>query len=264
MLDEIKSVKFEENLQKEADLTPVYQITKLASDTYQIYSFENKSAEIINSKAALKTVASLRGGSYLSADLTKSVTELDNFSSVIITADALKMTKTAAVSTDKEPWALKSINGVEYFVKADGEEEEDDKIHKEESLSCTAAAKPVEYTVRINAHNVAEIGKIASIAEEEFGAQYGSVSIPSTESIVFIVASPEDGAAVHKGIQTKLDQNKIFLPNEAVMVAKPDGAICNHMENEHGMPEYCRDTKDMCKMTSPETKVVYFADKPET
>lgn len=271
MLDELNTIKFEENLTKQADLTPVYQITKVANDTYQVYSFENRSAEIINSKAALKTVASLRGGSYLSPELTKAVTGLDNFSSVIITADALSLSKKASVATDSEPWKLITVNDVEYFVKVEADTE-DDTVQKEASseaaLTKTASVHAHNYTVKVNAHNIGEIAKIAGFAEEMLGAQPDSFSVnPDTNTIVFVVASPENGCAVQADMLKKLENGNIILPDSNVVVADETGALhqggCPCCQKGHGM-EYHRSHDGMCCMKSPETPKVFYADKPET
>ena len=152
MLEFEQNIKFEENLEKEASYTPYYQITRLASDAYQIYSHETKLAEIQNSKNTLKTIASLRGGSYLNAELSKAVTELAPFSSIIVTENAVSLSKKASADSNKEPWQLVSVNGVEYFIKAEGEDTEEQKKEASEdaALTKTASAKPQTYT---NIHN---------------------------------------------------------------------------------------------------------------
>lgn len=268
MLDELNTIKFEENLTKQADLTPMYQITKVANDTYQVYSFENRSAEIINSKAALKTVASLRGGSYLSPELTKAVTGLGNFSSVIITADALSLSKKASVATDSEPWKLVTVNDVEYFVKVEADTDEDNvqkEASSEAALTKTASVKPHNYTVKVNAHNIAEIAKIAGFAEELLGAQPDSFSTnPDTNTIVFVVASPEDGCSVQAEMLKKLEQGNIILPNSSVVVADESGALhqggcpcCQHMQ-------YKRPHDGMFCMKPAGSPKEYYADKEQT
>lgn len=275
MLEELNTIKFEQNVSKKADYTPVFQLTKVSDDSFHLYSFETKSSENYNAKGMLKAIASLRGGSYLSADLTKQINSLGAYESVTITKDALRVTKSASIDTqDKEPWKLVAVNGVEYFVKADCEEDEDD-VNKQASddsgIAKTASASLHNYTVRINAHNVTEIAKIAGFAEESMGAQYGSFETnPADASISFIVASPDAGYQVQDSIHKALENGKIFLPQDNVVVADEQGALCGHHHgcpccggNPHQDAEYHRNHDGMASMKMPGNVVIY-ADKPET
>lgn len=275
MLDELNKIKFESNVEKQADLTPMYQLTKMASDTYHLYSFEAKDGKTYNTKGLLKTIASLRGGSYMSAQLTKHLNEMGNYDSVTITADSLKLSKSASAEhQDHEPWKLVAVNGVEYFVKAEADDE--DVVEKEASdaskIAKTASVSSHNYTVCIKAHNIAEIAKIANFAEETMGAQKGSFETnPTTASISFVVASPDAGYQVQDGIHKALENGKIFLPQDNVVVADESGALCGHHHgcpccggNPHQDMEYHRDHHGMHGMQMPGTQVMIYADKPET
>ncbi len=275
MLDELNTIKFEKNLAKEADLTPVYQLTKVANDSFHLYSFENRSGAAYNTKGVLKAIASLRGGSYMSADLTKKMAALDNYGSITITADALSLSKKAALSTDEEPWKLVSVNGVEYFVKAEADTEDKEEVSKEASLSGltkTASAKTQTYTIRINAHNLSEIAKIANSAEEAMGANPGSFETnPDTNAIVFTVDSAEPGYKVQDGIHKALEHGKIFLPQDNVVVADEAGCLCGHNHgcpccggNPHQEGEYHRDHTGMHSACLPGTTIMLYADDPKT
>jgi len=228
MLEFEQNVKFEENLEKEASYTPYYQITRLASDAYQIYSHETKLAEIQNSKNTLKTIASLRGGSYLNAELTKAVTELAPFSSIIVTENAVSLSKKASADSNREPWQLVSVNGVEYFIKAEGEDTEEQKKEASEdaALTKTASAKPQTYTISIEAHNVAEIAKIAEYAVEEMGADPKSFSCPMQKKIVFDINSVNPMEQIHQDAHKFLGNHNIYVPDQNVNVCNEAGEVC--------------------------------------
>lgn len=269
MLEFEQNIKFEENLEKEASYTPYYQITRLASDAYQIYSHETKLAEIQNSKNTLKTIASLRGGSYLNAELTKAVTELAPFSSIIVTENAVSLNKTAAAATGKEPWQLVSVNGVEYFIKAEGEQSEEEEQKKEASadvaLTKTAAAKPQTYTISIEAHNVAEIAKIAEHAVEEMGADPASFGCPMQKKIVFDIQSANPMHQVHQDVHNFLGKHNIYVPDANVKEVDQAGAMCcNCPACQHAACDHDQKVQAPTAVQGPKGEVMYTLTSPET
>lgn len=222
MLD-LEYKKFEPRVEKEADYTPEYQITKLADDTYQIYSFSERSASIKNSNSTLKAIASLRGGSYLDAHLANAVLDMDKFSSITVTADALAITKTAAVSSDEEPWELVSLNGNEYFIKSTAAKEVKE-LEEKESVKKTAAVKHT-YLVKVQTHNITELAKIASFAEDTLCAKPNSFETTGPTVAVFEVATPESSEMCQQEIIKKLIESNIILPDTNVQVFK-DNCPC--------------------------------------
>lgn len=268
MLEFEQNIKFEENLEKEASYTPYYQITRLASDAYQIYSHETKLAEIQNSKNTLKTIASLRGGSYLNAELTKAVTELAPFSSIIVTENAVSLNKTAAASTGKEPWKLVSVNGVEYFIKAEGEKDEEEQKKEasaDAALTKTAAAKPQTYTISIEAHNVAEIAKIAEHAVEEMGADPASFGCPMQKKIVFDIHSTNPMHQVHQDVHNFLGKHNIYVPDGNVKEVDQAGAMCcNCPACQHAACEHDQKVQAPTAVQGPKGEVMYTLTSPET
>ena len=268
MLEFEQNIKFEENLEKEASYTPYYQITRLASDAYQIYSHETKLAEIQNSKNTLKTIASLRGGSYLNAELTKAVTELAPFSSIIVTENAVSLNKTAAASTGKEPWKLVSVNGVEYFIKAEGEKDEEEQKKEasaDAALTKTAASKPQTYTISIEAHNVAEIAKIAEYAVEEVGADPASFSCPMQKKIVFDIHSTNPMHQVHQDMHNFLGKHDIHVKDDKVREVDQSGAMCcNCPACQHAACEHDQKVQAPTAVQGPKGEVMYTLTSPET
>lgn len=209
--------KFEDQtLETKADYTPKYQLTKVASDKYQFYSFEDNSASLCTTKGALKLLASLRGGKCLDQVLSKKVIAMDNFDTITVAGSALKLGKTA--SGDKmghEPWKLVAVNNVEYFVKADEDVEE-----KEVAKKVTASVHPVThtYTVRIKAHNFRELTKIAACAEQELGAVPGTTQVPNQETISFDMNTQDLPQDAQTNIEKALEHEQVFLPKENVGV----------------------------------------------
>lgn len=276
--------QFETNITKEADYTPVYQITKVASDAYQIYSFEDKSAKIHNENGMLKTVASYRGGSYLSKDLTTSLTNLDKFDSVVVTADALSLSKTASISKDKEPWKLVCVNGIEYFIKAEGAQ--DEEVAKEATetaaIQKTASAKSQKYTVNITAHSLSELSKIADFAPEAFGADPNNIDVNHSgiqKQIIIEIETPKNPHEVQQDIQKGLEQNDIYVPNESVQVFDQQGtqccvpgcpcsSCCQPVTKETVQVPTTgpaiQQEQDGYQLVSPETAVVAYASCAET
>lgn len=205
----------------EANYSEQYQLTKLASDMYQLYSFADRNAELCNTKEALKRLASLRGGRSLDKALSNHVINMDTFSTITVTASATALTKTAsAEDQSEEPWKVVAMNGVEYFVSTKEEEEQ------EPAKKVTAAANTKHvYTVQIQAHNVSEIAKIAGFAEEKLQAIPATTQVPTQNSIVFDVATegtPEDAKA---SIQKEVEGGGIFLQDKAYNVFN-DGCPC--------------------------------------
>lgn len=209
--------KFEDQqLETKADYTPKYQLTKVASDKYQFYSFEENNASLCTTKGALKLLASLRGGKCLDKDLSQKVIAMNNFDTITVAGSALKLSKTASGDkTGHEPWKLVAVNNVEYFVKAD--EDTDDK---EVVKKVTASAKPVThtYTVRIKAHNFRELTKIAACAEQELGAIPGTTQVPNQETISFDVNTQDLPQEAQTNIEKALEHEQVFLPQENVGV----------------------------------------------
>ena len=229
------SKKFEENTEKSISYTPLYQVTRVAENAFQVYSHLDKSASIHNTSDTLKVLASLRGGRNLDTKTANAISNLDHFSSVVITEDALSLRKQASVDTDREPWKLVVVGGVEYFVKSDAEVESEELEKEAESkakLKKTAAPVSNKYTIRIEAHNVSEIGKIAGFAEEAFGAIPSSFEIPGNEQnvIVFDTNTPNTPHQEHECIMEGLCKNNIHLPDGGVSVVDETGGICNGPE----------------------------------
>lgn len=267
MLEFEQNIKFEENLEKEASYTPYYQITRLASDAYQIYSHETKLAEIQNSKNTLKTIASLRGGSYLNAELSKAVTELAPFSSIIVTENAVSLSKKASADSNKEPWQLVSVNGVEYFIKAEGEgaEEQKKEASEDAALTKTASAKPQTYTISIEAHNVAEIAKIAEHAVEEVGADPASFSCPMQKKIVFDIQSANPMHQVHQDVHNFLGKHNIYVPDGNVKEVDQAGAMfCNCPACQHSACDNDQKVQAPTAVQGPKGEVTYTLTSPET
>lgn len=272
MLEFEQNIKFEENLEKEASYTPYYQITRLASDAYQIYSHETKLAEIQNSKNTLKTIASLRGGSYLNAELSKAVTELAPFSSIIVTENAVSLSKKASADSNKEPWQLVSVNGVEYFIKAEGEDTEEQKKEASEdaALTKTASAKPQTYTISIEAHNVAEIAKIAEHAVEDIGADPASFGCPMQKKIVFDIKSANPMHQVHQDVHDFLGKYNIYVPDRNVKEVDQAGAMCcscpacQHPACHQPACDNEQKVQAPTAVQGPKGEVMYTLTSPET
>lgn len=262
MFEELKDLsgRFESTKTEETNYTPEYQITKLSNDAYQVYSFQEKSAEINNTNATLKKIASLRGGAYLDAKLASAVTSLDNFSSIIVTSDAMRMTKKASVNDNKEPWDLVSVNGVEYFVKAASTEDEVSDEEKEKAVKKTASVKHT-YLVRVTAHNVREIAKIASSAEDKLNAKACSIEVPSQEVIVFEVDTPKSMKDLHTSIMEKLIEGGIILPDDNVQVFNDTCPCGCGKEVKNNLYD---DTDCGYVLISPESEKIVTANNKET
>ena len=208
--------RFEDtNNEVKADYSPKYQLTKVASDKYQFYSFEENTASLCNTKGALKFLASLRGGKCLDKDLSQKVMAMGNFDTITVAGSALKLGKIASGDkTGHEPWKLVAVNNVEYFVKADEDAEE--PVAKK----VTASAYPTThtYTIKIKAHNVREIAKIAECAEQTLGAIPGTTQVPNQETIYFDVNTQELPQEAQTNIEKALEHENVFLPKENVGV----------------------------------------------
>lgn len=208
--------RFEDtNNEVKADYSPKYQLTKVASDKYQFYSFEENTASLCNTKGALKLLASLRGGKCLDKDLSQKVMAMGNFDTITVAGSALKLGKIASGDkTGHEPWKLVAVNNVEYFVKADEDAEE--PVAKK----VTASAYPTThtYTIKIKAHNVREIAKIAECAEQTLGAIPGTTQVPNQETIYFDVNTQELPQEAQTNIEKALEHENVFLPKENVGV----------------------------------------------
>lgn len=227
--------QFEETNTKETSYVPEYQVTRVADNAYQVYSHIDKTANIYDQNGTLKALASIRGGRKVTASVAAAISNLDTFSSIVITEDALKLSKSASAENSKEPWKLVVVGGVEYFVKSDAEVESEELEKEAESkakLKKTAAPVSNKYTIRIEAHNVSEIGKIAGFAEEAFGAVPSSFEIPGNEQnvIVFDTNTPNTPHQEHECIMEGLGKNNIHLPDGGVSVVDETGGICNGPE----------------------------------
>lgn len=223
---------------KDIDYTPNYQITKLASDNYQFYDFTENKAYICNAKALLKRVASVRGGKALNQKLTEHVLSMDDFGTITVAASAMKLNKTAS-TTNKEPWKVVAVNGVEYFVRDDEEEDQPQEVHK-----VTAALKDTlhTYTIKVKAHNVREIIKIADLTDTMENTVPGTTQMATPEQIAFDVKTTETPQAVHTDIQKALEQEGVYLPDSNVKVFNDScpcgcGKNVHHHECEHGGAE---------------------------
>lgn len=209
--------RFEDtNNEVKSDYTPKYQLTKVASDKYQFYSFEENTASLCNTKGALKLLASLRGGKCLDKDLSQKVMAMGNFDTITVAGSALKLGKIASGDkTGHEPWKLVAVNNVEYFVKADEDVEEQEVAKK-----VTASAHPITHTyiIKIKAHNVREIAKIAECAEQTLGAIPGTTQVPNQETISFDVNTQELPQEAQTNIEKALEHENVFLPKENVGV----------------------------------------------
>lgn len=221
---------------REATYIPQYQITKVANDRYQFYDFANRKAEMCSAKSMLRAVASVRGGRMLDADLTNKLLTMGSYDTVTIPDSALTISKSASADVEHEPWKLVTIGGAEYFVKADDENEEVETVKK------TAAALPTKhiYTVNIKAHNVREIAKIASCAEETMCALPGTTQIPNQEQIAFDMQTELPPADAQTSIQKALEHEGIYLPDNQVGVYNdmcPCGCgkeVHEHQHAQHG------------------------------
>ena len=208
--------RFEDtNNEVKADYSPKYQLTKVASDKYQFYSFEENTASLCNTKGALKLLASLRGGKCLDKDLSQKVMAMGNFDTITVAGSALKLSKIASGDkTGHEPWKLVAVNNVEYFVKAD------EDVEEQVAKKVTASANPTmhTYTIKIKAHNVREIAKIAECAEQTLGAIPGTTQVPNQETIYFDVNTQELPQEAQTNIEKALEHENVFLPKENVGV----------------------------------------------
>lgn len=209
--------KFEDQqLETKADYTPKYQLTKVASDKYQFYSFEENKASLCTTRGALRLLASLRSGKCLDQNLSKKVIAMNNFDTITVAGSALKLGKIASGDkTGHEPWKLVAVNNVEYFVKADEDVEE-----KEVAKKVTASAHPTThtYTIKIKAHNIREIAKIAECAESTLDAIPGTTQVPNQETISFDVNTQELPQEAQTNIEKALEHENVFLPKENVGV----------------------------------------------
>ena len=224
-------------MEKEADYTPKYQLTKLASDRYQFYSFEDKKAQLCSAKNVLKCLANVRGGRYLDRNLTAKVLSMGNLETITVAGSALVLNKKAGYNKDYEPWKVVAVNGIEYFVAADAEDTEEEAAKK-----VTASAKPIEhtYTVHITAHNVREIIKIANCATEKMVAVPGTIQVPTQEQISFDVKTEGTPGAAQTSIQKALENEGIYLPDTAVGVYNdscPCGCGKQVHEHKHVSPQ---------------------------
>ena len=208
--------RFEDtNNEVKADYSPKYQLTKVASDKYQFYSFEENTASLCNTKGALKLLASLRGGKCLDKDLSQKVMAMGNFDTITVAGSALKLSKIASGDkTGHEPWKLVAVNNVEYFVKAD------EDVEEQVAKKVTASANPTmhTYTIKIKAHNVREIAKIAECAEQTLGAIPGTTQVPKQETIYFDENTQELPQEAQTNIEKALEHENVFLPKENVGV----------------------------------------------
>jgi len=222
MIDEIKYKKFDTVVERDVDYTPHYQLTKLADQSYQLYSHADKEAKQGTLAETLVSLANLRGGKMLDNALVKKIAGLNQFESILVSGSALSIQKKASAEEDtKEPWKVVAINGVEYFVKADEDIEEQETVQK------IAALKPVEhkYSVRVVAHNLNELNKIAE-------ANIGADPCPNLgeNAITIVVMSPESMSDLHQGVQEALEKLNIFVPSDNIQVFHdecPCGCGCN-------------------------------------
>ena len=213
---EINTKTFTEGgLARKANYSEQYQLTKLAKDMYQIYNFADKNAEICNAKDTLKRLASIRGGRSLDKSLSKHVLDMEDFSTITITASAISLQKTASTEQEnEEPWKIVAVNGAEYFISTKEPEDQEEPVKK---ATASSNVKHV-YTVKIQAHNISEIAKIASFAEEKLHAIANTTQIPTQDSIIVDVATeqtPEDAKA---SIQKEVEGNGIYLQDDAYQV----------------------------------------------
>ena len=210
----------EGGIAREADYSARYQLTKLASDTYQFYDFSERNATICNAKEALKQLASIRGGRALDKEITNHVLSMNDFSSITVTASATALHKTAGVENNNEPWKVVAVNGVEYFVNADVDEDEKTvkQAEEESSLTKTASVHNHIYTINIKAHNISELAKIAGFVEEKLNALKNTTHTFGDNVIAFDVQTPDTPEAVQSTIQKTLDDSKIYLSPDNVQV----------------------------------------------
>ena len=229
----------EGGIAREANYTPQYQLTKLASDTYQLYDFTSNNAEICNAKETFKKLASIRGGHALDTEMTKHILNMQDFGSVTITASALALTKKAsAEESNAEPWKVVAVNGVEYFVSSEAEVEEEETVKKEAASS----VKHV-YTINIKAHDFKELTKIAGIVETALAPVPGTTQLPAGNSIVFDAVSEKTPEEAQASIQKELEGGEIYLPDSNVKVYN-DCCPCGcgkalHEHVHHEEPAVC-------------------------
>lgn len=225
MIDEIKYKKFETTVERDVDYTPHYQLTKLADQSYQLYSHADREAKQGTLAETLVSLANLRGGKMLDNTLVKKIAGLEQFESIVVSGSALALKKKASAEEDtNEPWKVVAINGVEYFVKADEDCDEEEHVTK------TAALKPVThtYSVRVVAHNLNELNKIAE-------ANIGAEPCPNLKdnAITVIINSPESMSDLHQAVNEALEKLNIFVPGENIQVFHdecPCGCCCNQQE----------------------------------
>lgn len=236
MIDEIQYKKFEPVVEREVDYTPHYQLTRLAEQNYQLYSHEAREANTYNLAGTLKALADLRGGKMLSSELIKKVASMDQFESITVSGSAIALKKKASAEEDSnDPWKVVAINGVEYFVKADEDTEE-----KESHVTKTAALHTPEHTyiVRIAAHNLNELNKIAT-------AGLGADVCPDlgTNAITIVIQSPKQEAEVQNDMSKALEAMNVFLPKENVEVFHDNCPCCQ--KNQHCIPpqQFTEDNK---------------------
>ena len=212
MLDK-EFIKFEDSgLQKEESYFPQYQITKLDKDLYQFYEFAERKAALCNTRDALKKVASIRGGKPLNRELSAKLIQMKPFQSYTIDNSALKISKCASADDKREPWKLVvAADGNEYFVSATADNTQEEVVEK------TAAShiKHV-YTVKVTAHNVKEIAKIADM--ENLNMVPNTVQIPQGNVICFEHVTEETPEKAQASIQKELEGGEIYLADKDVMV----------------------------------------------
>lgn len=214
---------------------PQYQITKLASDMYQIYDFTEREASLCSTKETLKTIASLRGGKPLNRELSSKIMGMSDFQTYTVDNSALKITKKASADLDHEPWKLVvAADGNEYFVSADTQEEV-------EHVEKTAASHMKHvYSIKIQAHNVKEIAKIADMAETSFGAIQGTTQIPQSNVICFDVVSENTPEETQASIQKEVEESgNIYLPETCYSASNsccPCGCGKHHLLPDAELP----------------------------
>lgn len=264
MLDK-EFITFKESGFKQPDnYFPQYQITKLASDTYQIYDFIKREASLCSAKETLKTVSSLRGGKPLNRELSSKIMNMSDFQTYTIDNSALKISKKASADLEHEPWKLVvAADGNEYFVSADAEVDEEEKVTK------TAASNIKHvYSVKIQAHNIREIAKIADMAEKNLHAVAGTTQIPDQNVICFDVVSETTPEEAQASIQKEIEGGTIYLPDSCCTV---DNSCCpcgcgKHSilpcPEEQKVPEYVvpqNIPEGEFALTSPDTVVISVA-----
>lgn len=264
MLDK-EFITFKESGFKQPDnYFPQYQITKLASDTYQIYDFIKREASLCSAKETLKTVSSLRGGKPLNRELSSKIMNMSDFQTYTIDNSALKISKKASADLEHEPWKLVvAADGNEYFVSADAEVDEEEKVTK------TAASNIKHvYSVKIQAHNIREIAKIADMAEKNLHAVAGTTQIPDQNVICFDVVSETTPEEAQASIQKEIEGGTIYLPDSCCTV---DNSCCPCGCGKHSILP-CPEEQEVSEyvvpqnipegefaLTSPETVVISVA-----